>query len=157
MNGISRALCVLLVAAATAPLGSAQPQTSGTFTLHKFSAAIGQETYTIESSGGSYTLTSHFKFTDRSTPVPLETTFVATSNGMQPVSYSAKGRSSRATDMDDHLNVKDGSLSMDISGKASTVTPTGPWFITDGYSPVAMQEQMMRWWKSHGQPSTFTV
>ena len=35
--------------------------------------------------------------------------------------------------------------------------PTGPWFVTDGYSPVAMQEQMMRWWFLQKKPAAFTV
>jgi len=64
---------------------SQQPSTSGTFVLHKFAKPIGSETYSITASDGKDTLTSHFKFTDRGTEVPLETTFVADNSTMTPI------------------------------------------------------------------------
>lgn len=132
-------------------------QQTGTFVLHKFANPIGSEFYSIETKGGNYTLTSHFKFTDRGTEVPLETTFVAESGTMTPVSYSAKGKASRQSDMNDAVTVSGNSVSIVRSGRSETQTTSEPWFITDGYSPAAMQEQMMRWWLSRGKPESFTV
>ena len=60
-----------------------QPASSGTFALHTFAKTIGKETYSIETKGDSYTLTSHFLFTDRGSPVPLETTFVAKTSDVE--------------------------------------------------------------------------
>lgn len=134
-----------------------QPATAGTFTLHKMAKANGTETYAIATKGDQYTLTSHFKFTDRGSPVPLETTFVAHTADMMPVSYVAKGRASRQSAMLDSIAVKGASVQVTRDGKAQTYTAAGPWFVTDGYSPVAMQEQMMRWWLTHGKPAEFTV
>ena len=134
-----------------------QPATSGTLVLHKFAKAIGKETYSIETKGEGYTLTSHFLFTDRGSKVPLETTFVAQTADMSPRSYAAKGRASRQSEMDDALTVKGNDLTIVRSGKTETLIASGAWFIADGYSPVAMQEQMMRWWVMHGRPSEFTV
>jgi hypothetical protein len=134
-----------------------EPATSGTFVLHKFAKAIGKETYSIETKGDNYTLTSHFLFTDRGSAVPLETTFLAHTADMAPATYSAKGRSSRLSEMDDAIAVNGSAVSIMRSGKAETDTANGAWFITDGYSPVAMQEQMMRWWLMHGKPAEFTV
>ncbi len=125
--------------------------------LHKFAKAIGQETYAIETSGDNTTLTSHFLFKDRGSAVPLETVYVSRPADGSPVSYTAKGKSSRLSPMDDSLFVNGNSISITRSGKAQTRTPSGPWFITDGYSPVAMQEQMMRWWIGHSQPAQFVV
>ena len=59
--------------------------------------------------------------------------------------------------MDDAMTAKPGSVEMTLAGKTKTVTPNGPWFMTDGYSPVAMQEEMMRWWLAKGKPAAFTV
>lgn len=134
-----------------------QPATSGTFVLHKFAKTNGSEKYSIETKDGTYTLTSHFKFTDRGSEVPLETTFVAEAATMKPISYSAKGNSSRMSDMNDTVTVSGNNISIVRSGKTESVTAAEPWFITDGYSPTAMQEQMMRWWLSHGRPESFTV
>lgn len=130
---------------------------SGTFVLHKFARPIGTETYSIEANGSNYTVTSHFKFTDRGTDVPLETTFVAEAESMKPVSYSAKGKASRQSDMDDVVTVSGNNVSITRSGKSETQTAIEPWFITDGYSPTAMQEQMMRWWLSHDRLESFAV
>ena len=146
-----------MIACSTCTAAAQQPAASGTFQLHKFAKAIGKETYSIETKGDSYTLTSHFLFTDRGSPVPLETTFVAQTADMSPRSYVAKGRASRQSEMDDVLTVNGNGLSVSRRGKTETLTASKPWFITDGYSPVAMQEQMMRWWLTHGKPSEFTV
>jgi hypothetical protein len=147
-------LSLLLLAAC---LHAQQPDTTGKFILHKFAKAIGHETYTIQSSGDTTTLTSHFLFTDRGSAVPLETVYIARAADGFPVSYTAKGKSSRLSAMDDALTVNGSSLSITRSGKPQMQTPSGPWFITDGYSPVAMQEQMMRWWIAHSRPTQFTV
>jgi hypothetical protein len=148
---------VLFLLVSAACIFAQAPATSGTFVLHKFAKAIGKEDYSIEAKGDTYTLTSHFLFEDRGSPVPLETTFVARVADMTPATYAAKGRSKRDGDMDDALSVNGSSLIIRRSGKTETQTPAGPWFITDGYSPVAMQEQMMRRWLLRGKPAEFTV
>ena len=153
----NRSYAALLVLLFTISASAQQPATSGTFILHKFAKAIGKETYSIEQKDDTYTLTSHFLFTDRGSKVPLETTFTAKTSGNAPISYSAKGRSARESAMDDTLSLHDSTLAITLSGKPQTVTPQGKWFITDGYSPVAMQEQMMRWWLANGKPAEFTV
>jgi Amidohydrolase family len=153
----SRRLPVLLLLLSFTGLCAQPPETSGKFVLHKFAKAIGEETYSIESKGDAYTLTSHFLFKDRGSAVPLESTFVARAADGMPVSYAAKGRSSRLSEMDDAVQVNGATVSITRSGKTQTQSPGGPWFITDGYSPVAMQEQMMRWWAAHGKPVQFTV
>ena len=134
-----------------------QPATSGTFVLHKFAQAIGRETYTIETNGDAYELTSHFLFTDRGSPVPLDTTFVARSADMKPRAFLTSGRASRQSELKDGITCVGDSLDINRNGVEQKVTASGPWFITDGYSPVAMQEQMMRWWLRHGKPAVFTV
>jgi len=151
-RGLSLSLLLL-----AARLNAQQPDTTGKFVLHKFAKAIGQETYTIQTSGEATTLTSHFLFKDRGSAVPLETVYIARAADGSPVSYTAKGKSSRLSEMDDSITVNGNSLSITRSGKAQTQTPSGPWFITDGYSPVAMQEQMMRWWIGRSRPAKFTV
>jgi Amidohydrolase family len=147
----------IMLAFTSSGAAAGQTATSGTFVLYKFAKEIGSETYSIVANDETYTLTSHFLFTDRGHKVPLETTFVAATAGMAPRSYAAKGQASRLANMDDTLTVTGNTVSITRSGKAETQTASGPWFITDGYSPVAMQEQMMRWWLTHGQPAEFTV
>ena len=159
MSAIYRriSLAIILVLGFTVCGVAQQAATSGTFVLHKFARENGTETYSIQISGETYTLTSHFLFTDRGTRVPLETTFLANAATMAPLSYSAKGKASRQSNMDDALKVEGNRISITRNGKIEEQTAGERWFITDGYSPVAMQEQMMRWWLSHGKPAEFTV
>src|SRR5579885_3237367 len=153
ISGLSRRLQLAICLLAFSVSSVAQsPATSGTFTLHKFARPIGTETYSIEVKGDTSTLTSHFLFTDRGTKVPLETTFIASTAGMTPVSYTAKGRSCRQSAMDDSVTVSGKNVTLTRNGKSETVPAAQPWFVTDGYSPTAMQEQMMRWWLKHGKP-----
>ena len=151
--GIRVILALSLISCAAAQ----QTATSGTFVLHKFAKEIGSETYSIEIKDDTFTLTSHFLFTDRGTRVPLETTFVARTDKLAPLSYAANGQASRQSNMDDTLRVASNHISITRNGETETQTPSEPWFITDGYSPVAMQEQMMRWWLMNGRPAEFTV
>jgi Amidohydrolase family len=153
---LKRSHAALLVLFFVLTASAQQSATSGTFILHKFAKEIGKETYTIEGGGDTTTLTSHFLFTDRGSKVPLETTFDERINWM-PIDYVAKGRSSRESAMDDSITVRGNTLTITLSGKTQTVTPQGPWFITDGYSPVAMQERMMCWWLALNKPAEFTV
>jgi hypothetical protein len=101
--------CLLLLATC---LHAQQPETAGKFVLHKFAKAIGQETYTSQSSGETTTLTSHFLFKDRGSAVPLETVYVSRAADGSPVSYTAKGKSSRLSEMDDSLTVNGNSVSI---------------------------------------------
>ncbi len=157
MRTVRPILVSLIVVVLAAQALAQQAATSGTFILHKFARTNGKETYSIETSGGTYTLTSHFLFKDRGSSVPLETKFVAHTADLSPETYVAEGRSSRQSAMNDSLTIKDGVVTVTREGKSKAVTPSGPWFITDGYSPVAMQEQMMRWWLARGRPAEFTV
>ena len=136
---------------------SAQSDAGGAFVLYKIGRAIGRETYSVTREGATYQVTSHFEFTDRGKKVPLETKFVAGAGRMVPVSYIAKGKSSRFSDMDDEVLVNRGHVSIMRSGAKEDVTPGGRWFVIDGYSPVCMQEQMMRWWRANGRPAEFTI
>ncbi len=151
------AIILLVALTGAAGLVAQEPDASGTFVLHKFARPIGKETYSIAAKGDEYTLISHFTFTDRGTAVPLETTFTARSEGMVPVSYVAKGKSSRLSEMNDAVTVSGDRITMVRSGKETSTNAQDKWFIVDGYSPVAMQEQMMRWWLAHGKPAEFTA
>ena len=122
------AAAILLALVSTSGAAAGQTATSGTFVLYKFAKEIGSETYSIVANDETYTLTSHFLFTDRGHKVPLETTFVAATAGMTPRSYAAKGQASRFSNMEDTLTVASNSLSITRSGKTETQTANGPWF-----------------------------
>lgn len=70
-----RSLFVLFaIACLSFPLPAQTQPEQGEFTLYKFAAPIGKETYSVATADGKLTLTSDFLFTDRNTRVPLKTT-----------------------------------------------------------------------------------
>jgi hypothetical protein len=65
----------------------------GSFRLHKFEQAIGEETYEVTQDGDLVTVTSNFKFKDRFTEVPL-TAKLQYGSDLTPRSLELKGKNS---------------------------------------------------------------
>ncbi len=136
---------------ATAAMGQVVEQ--GNFTLHKFEQAIGQETYTIKHDGDSLVTTVDFKFTDRSSPVPLAVTF-RSAQDLTPQSFEIKGKTARPVSIDEALTIDAGQVHLRSRDKQSdSAAPTGPFFTTAGYAPTAIQQLMVRYWAAHGSPA----
>ncbi|WP_130620557.1 amidohydrolase family protein [Dyella amyloliquefaciens] len=132
---------------------ASQPNEQGSFVLHKFARAIGKETYTLQRKDGQLLLESDFLFTDRGTPVPLKTTYRATDDA-HPLSLSTRGQSSRSSDLNDDFSIDASRTQVSLlrDGKKTQYPATGHTFLMDGYSPVAMQQMLMRYWLSQGRP-----
>src|SRR5208282_3216283 len=84
---------------------SSAPVEQGKFILHKFEQPIGEETYQISRDGDSLSAKIDFKFTDRSTAVPLSAAFHSASD-WTPRSFEIKGKNSRMTDIDEAVEVQ---------------------------------------------------
>ena len=171
MKSILRVFITLLVVVPFASFAQIpKPHESGTFLLHKFEQAIGEEDYTITPEGNTRTLKTDFKFSDRGVEVPLSAT-LRTLDDYLPLSFVIKGKTSRMSDID-----TDVTISVEIAGAPSfqgkdnsvvtphnvairqgkdtrTVTAPQTFFTISGYAPVAVQMEMMRYWRAHGQPA----
>ncbi|MGA2184275.1 MAG: amidohydrolase family protein [Bryobacteraceae bacterium] len=108
---------------------------SGTFRLHKFEQAIGEEKYDIARDGDALTLTSSFHFQDRGTPVDLRAT-LRLKPDYTPERLEIKGKTSRFSSID--------------------ATLTGPAFPIAAYAPVSVQMALVRYWARHGRSSTIS-
>ena len=126
----------------------------GAFTLFKFAKAIGRETYTLDPRGdGSFELKDDFAFTDRGTRVPLKTVLLADGD-LRPLTFATDGSSSRSSDLHDTVEIaKDGVRVTRNNVSTMEAKPEGNFFVIDGYSPVAMQELLLRFWQRRGQPA----
>jgi hypothetical protein len=152
MNIVQAVLLLLLIT------GSLRAQTAGEqgkFILHKFAKAIGEESYTVEHVNGTLTVTSNFLFTDRGTKVPLKATFTATED-LQPLTLTLDGQSSRMSALKDTMELHAQSQTMTLTrgGKTEEIAAPAESFLIDGYSPVAMQQMLMRFWLRHGRPAS---
>lgn len=139
--------CPVMLAAQAAPQSE-----SGKFRLHKFEQPIGEETYTITKDSGTLTLKTDFKFTDRGSPVPLSAT-LKTSESYVPQSFQIKGNTSRMSGIDTDVTVDSGKATIRQGKETRTTSTPATFFTISGYAPVAVQMEMMRYWRAHGNPA----
>ena len=146
MKAIKRNCAVVMLLWTACAWGqSASATEQGVFNLHKFEQLIGKETYTVTRTPGEVTLKSDFKFTDRSTPVPLTTSMVMDAD-LTPRSFESKGKISRFS-----------AVANTVQGRSAggvTIPPGEKFFDIQGYAPVSVQMLLVRYWHSHGSPRT---
>ena len=140
---VAIALATVVVAGAAAAQQPAAPVESGTYRLYKFEQPIGEETYSIGRDNDAVVLTDTFLFTDRGTRVPLDTIFRA-GRDLTPRSFESSGKSSRVSNVD-------------VSLRPQRDTAPKQFFIINGYSPVAQQMLMLRYWLGHGSPVPLSI
>ena len=129
------------------------PVESGQFTLFKFEQAIGDEHYDVRPDGDLFALTSTFSFTDRGTPVRLSTS-AKFDRTLTPTRFVVKGDTARITGIDAEVTIAGGTATVrEGSETRREPVPTGA-FTLAGYAPPSMQMELMRYWASHGRPSS---
>jgi imidazolonepropionase-like amidohydrolase len=148
-------LVLLLRLTVAATIGHA-PVEQGMFRLHKIAQPIGEERYTISTdSGGGQRVASEFAFVDRGTRVPLMATLRTRADG-SPWYYELAGNTSRESKIDVAVTVRDGHAEIEADGAHHTraLTAGQPRFTIDGYAPVVIQQELVRYWLAHGEPGT---
>ena len=123
----------------------------GAFTLFKFEQAIGQERYEIQPDGAGSVLTSTFSFTDRGTPVPLNTTLQLDA-ALAPVRFAIKGKAARTSAIDIEVTFADGAATIRDGAESTRVAVPTSVFAMAGYAPPSVQMELMRFWAAHGRP-----
>ena len=136
----------------TALAQSTAPVEQGKFILHKFEQPIGEETYRITRDGDALNVKIDFKFTDRSSPVPLTAAFRSASD-LTPIAFEIKGKNSRSTDIDEAVEVQSEKIRLRDRDKWTEAAKPGQFFTIAGYAPTTMQMLMVRYWATHGSPA----
>jgi imidazolonepropionase-like amidohydrolase len=156
---LARLVCLLRLTLA-APIAHAAighaPIEQGVFRLHKIAQPIGEERYTISAdSGGGQRIASEFAFVDRGTRVPLIATLRTRDDG-SPWSFELAGNVSRESKIDVAVTVRDAHAEIVADGVHHTraLTTGQPRFTIDGYAPVVIQQELVRYWLAHGEPGT---
>lgn len=146
---IAAPLLVWGQAVAPAPAGPAGPVR---FNLSLMGHVIGTERVVETTSGPGRKIASAFAFEDRGTAVELAATLELDGRG-QPIRLATKGRTYRlfAADADvvrvgRRVQVRDGeqTSTLDIGAR--------PFFPVDNYAPIAVHEQLLRYWVTAGRP-----
>src|SRR5271156_3275745 len=140
----------------TAFAQSPAPVEQGKFILHKFEQPIGEETYQITRDGDSLSAKIDFKFTDRSTPVPLTAAF-RSANDLTPRAFEIKGKNSRSTDIDEAVEVQTDKIRLRDRDKWTETARPAQLFTIAGYAPTTMQMLLVRYWAAHGSPAALAT
>jgi len=140
----------------TALAQSSAPVEQGKFILHKLEQPIGEETYQITRDGDGLSAKIDFKFTDRSSPVPLTATF-SSANDWTPRAFEIKGKNSRETDIDEAVEVQSEKIRLRDRDKWTEAARPPQFFTIAGYAPTTMQMLLVRYWATHGSPAQLTT
>jgi imidazolonepropionase-like amidohydrolase len=161
-----RRLRILSLAASVAALVLSVPQVfwaaalpqptsvveTGKFRLHKFEQPNGEETYAITLDGQSLAVRMDFKFTDRSTSVPLTASFRSAPD-LTPQGFEIKGKTARSAEIDQAVEVQPDKIRLRNRAEWKEIHPAaGPFFTIAAYAPTTMQMLMVRYWAAHGRP-----
>jgi hypothetical protein len=128
----------------------------GNFRLHKFEQPIGEEKYEVTADGDSLAVAINFKFTDRGTAVPLTVNFHGAKD-LTPQSFDIKGKTSRLSEIDQTVDVKDGKARLRNRDKWTDAELPQQFFTIAGYAPATMQMLLVRFWATHGSPVELTT
>lgn len=135
---------------------SAQPIEKGTFILHKFARAIGEETYQTSHDGDSLVTHSSFQFTDRGHKVSLEAT-LRTDGDLKSRHFEIKGETSRLSRIDSAVDIADGTATIRENKNSRTSPVPARYFTVAGYAPAAVQMRMLQYWAKSGKPNPLPV
>jgi imidazolonepropionase-like amidohydrolase len=148
-----RSACLFLLAAGMSRQVTGQDTTeSGSFRLHKFEQAIGEEKYTIQHSTNEIAVTSLFEFTDRGTKVAL-TSKLNASASLVPLSFSAIGDTARGFSIDASAETTGDKVRFRLGKDTKEVPRPTNFFFISGYSPTIVQSMLIRYWKAAGRPA----
>src|SRR5262249_48814256 len=112
-------------------LVQAQAPAPRSLALYLLGHRVGAERYSTEARGEASVLTSHFEYTDRGTPVALDTTLSFTPNNFAPISFESHGKSYRY-------------FSVDTS--VPNAPRTANTFTLDGMAPLSAQAVLVQYW-----------
>src|SRR5207245_7342500 len=90
--------------------------------------------------------------TDRGSAVPLTVNFHAAKD-LTPQSFEIKGKTSRLSEIDQTVEVKDGKVSLRNRDKWTDADLPRQFFTIAGYAPATMQMLLVRFWATHGSPA----
>ncbi|MDB4907404.1 MAG: amidohydrolase [Gemmatimonadetes bacterium] len=146
----------LMLAAVPAHAQLAPPDS---FRLHKFAQPIGWEIDTRTTTPDSTRTDIRFSFVDRGSPVPM-TGFLTTDPRNAVTHLKLRGFVARGAGINAEVDFTPGkSWSANLRNDTTHTTASGttPAFVITGYSPVANQEALIRWWKRSGRPDSITT
>jgi imidazolonepropionase-like amidohydrolase len=151
----------VLLGSAGRPTALARTQAtadSGAIRVHLLGHAIGSERYAIRPNDGALALIDTFEFVDRGGRVQLASSGRFTT-ALEPLRLHSVGRTYRFVNVDADVVV-------DVDGKrahvrnlddSATIDVPRDFFAIAGYAPLELQALLVRYWDTHGRPTTIVT
>jgi imidazolonepropionase-like amidohydrolase len=129
---------------------------SGTFILHLVAKPAGKETFSLTPTSSGQRLKSHFEYSDRGAPVPLDFTFDGDSE-LRPIALAITGKSTRFSTLQENITVRSRTVTVERNQKTSSYRAPRLFFVGDENMHGALQELLWRYWNLHGRPKSIPV
>jgi imidazolonepropionase-like amidohydrolase len=152
----------IFVMLAVATLFRAQQPTSpttegGTFTLHLLLHPIGQESYQVthNAEDGGLVMNTRLEYSDRGRKRTVSSV-LRMNDDFSPLGLAVKSTAGNST-TEDRVEVDNGIASIHEGTAARDVKLAANFFVGFGYTPVAIQMMMVRYWTRHGEPAQMPI
>jgi imidazolonepropionase-like amidohydrolase len=76
---------------------------------------------------------------------------------LAPRHFAAKGMTSRWTTMDVEVDIGDDTARVRTDSTTTAMPVAGPAFAVAGYAPIALQQELVRYWDAHGRPDSLAT
>jgi hypothetical protein len=149
-SGLFAALAAAVVLSAQAP----EPAASANFRLFMLGREVGREVSALSTTSAGRKIESVITFKDRGTDARLTAT-VDADFGWEPRHLVLKGQPFAGATTDLDVVVTETRATIRDRGVSSTLDiGTGLFFPIEGAMPVALQESLIAYWRSHGRPAS---
>ena len=152
MRSLAVASSLLVLVQTPAP----QPPEQVSFFLHKMQQRIGVEHSIVTRGPDGIDIRTTFGFTDRGTTVPLAALLQLDRDGT-PRRLEVWGRTSRFSRVDDRVVVTGQTLRIEQAGVVKEQKVPDGFFVSSGYAPAIVIQELLRHWQSHGRPAELPV
>jgi imidazolonepropionase-like amidohydrolase len=127
-----------------------------TLTLHLLLHPIGEETYEVVRGPDNLTMNTSFEYSDRGRKRTV-TAVLRMKPDFSPLGLEVQSRNSPTSTTVNSVEIGAASAVVreDESHREIALPPS--YFVGFGYTPVSVQMMMMRYWRSHGQPSSLPI
>lgn len=117
---------------------------------------VGRERYEIRRDRSGVSLSAEMDLVERGGRLQMSSSMRLQPN-LTPVTYRSKGSSYRFVNVDVAVDVLGEAARVQNLGADTTVPVPGPFFIAEGYAPIAGRALLIRYWERLGKPARLAV
>ncbi len=142
--------------AASARATNASTGDSGVIRVHLLGHAIGSERYVMHGTATGFAVADTFAFTDRGGRVQLVSS-LQLSRTLGTMHVRALGQTYRFVNVDADVTMNGAQMRVASFGDTITMATPRAFFAVTGYAPLHAQALLVRYWQTHGRPTTIAT